>query len=165
MEVCNLDYDDTTSYGPEHITLNTTTNKPYYYYIHRYAGSGSISTSSAKITVHKGNTKIAEFNVPTNLGTSDYWNVFAIVNGKLIVKNTMTASPDTAYADTRSAEAVDAATMQVTSAETTAATTEATTAATTEATTAATTEATTTTTEATTTTTAATTTTTEAAAA
>ena len=142
VEVCNLDYDDTTSYGPEHITLNTTTNKPYYYYIHRYAGSGSISTSSAKITVHKGNTKIAEFNVPTNLGTSDYWNVFAIVNGKLIVKNTMTASPDTAYADTRSAEAVDAATMQVTSAETTAATTEAT-AATTEATTAATTEATT----------------------
>ena len=49
VEVCNLDVDDVTSYGPETITLNATNSTPYYYYIHRFAGSGSIATSSAKI--------------------------------------------------------------------------------------------------------------------
>lgn len=99
IEVCNLDYDDTNSYGPEHITLNTTNDAPYYYYIHRYAGSGTVSNSGAKITVEQGNVLIAEFNVPTNLGNEDYWNVFAIKNGELIVNNTFTSSPDLEYAN------------------------------------------------------------------
>ena len=98
IEVCNLDYDDTTSYGPEHITLKPTTYKPYYYYIYRYAGSGTVASSSAKITVHKGNQLIATYNVPTNLGSDDYWNVFAIKNGQIINKNTITSSADTSYA-------------------------------------------------------------------
>ncbi len=97
-EVCNLDVDDTTSYGPETTTLKVSGSKPYYYYIHRYSGSGSIATSAAQIKVYKGSTLVRTFNVPTNLGTSDYWNVFAIVDGRIIVKNTMTTSPDTGYA-------------------------------------------------------------------
>lgn len=99
IEVCNLDYDDTTSYGPEHITLKPTTSKPYYYYIYRYAGSGTVASSSAKITVHKGNQLIASYNVPTNLGSDDYWNVFAIKNGQIINKNSITSSADTNYAN------------------------------------------------------------------
>ncbi len=99
IEVCNLDYDDTNSYGPEHITLKVTTNEPYYYYIYKYAGSGTVAASRAKITVHQGNTLIAEYNVPTNLGGDDYWNVFAIKDGQLITKNTITSSADTSYAD------------------------------------------------------------------
>lgn len=98
-EVCNLDYDDTDSYGPEHITLKATTNEPYYYYIYKYAGSGTVAASRAKITVHQGNALIAEYNVPTNLGGDDYWNVFAIKDGQLITKNTITSSADTSYAD------------------------------------------------------------------
>ena len=98
IKVCSLDYDDTTSYGPEHITLKPTTNDPYYYYIHRYAGSGTVASSGAKITVHKGNQLIATYNVPTNLGSDDYWNVFAIKNGQIINKNTITSSADTSYA-------------------------------------------------------------------
>ena len=100
-EVCNLDYDDTTSYGPEHITLKPTSDKPYYYYIHHYAGSGSISTSNAKIKVEKGGVLIRQFNVPTALGTDIYWNVFAIVNGEIVVKNTITPEPDIVYANNR----------------------------------------------------------------
>lgn len=100
-EVCNLDYDDTTSYGPEHITLKPTSDKPYYYYIHHYAGSGSISTSNAKIKVEKGGVLIRQFNVPTALGTDIYWNVFAIVNGEIVVKNTITPEPDVVYANNR----------------------------------------------------------------
>lgn len=98
IKVCSLDYDDTTSYGPEHITLKPTTNDPYYYYIHRYEGSGTVASSGAKITVHKGNQLIATYNVPTNLGSDDYWNVFAIKNGQIINKNTITSSADTSYA-------------------------------------------------------------------
>jgi len=98
VEVCNLDYDDITSYGPEHITLNTTNDTPYYYYIYRFAGSGTVGNSEAKITVEQGNALIAQFNVPTDLGDADYWNVFAIKNGELIICNTITVSPDLDYA-------------------------------------------------------------------
>lgn len=100
VEVCNLDVDDVTSYGPETITLNATNSTPYYYYIHRFAGSGSIATSSAKIMLYQGENLVATFNVPTDLGSYDYWNVFAISNGELVIKNTMTSSPDTFYAST-----------------------------------------------------------------
>lgn len=96
-EICNLDVDDTTSYGPETITLNTSTDGSYYYYIHRYAGTGSVGSSSAQINVYQGENVVATFNVPTNQGNSDYWNVFSIKDGVLIVKNTITSSPDLTY--------------------------------------------------------------------
>lgn len=98
VEVCNLDHDDTTSYGPETITLNSTTSKPYYYYVYRYAGSGTVASSGAQVKVYQGETLIKTFNVPTNLGSGDYWNVFAIVDGELIIRNTMTTSAETGYA-------------------------------------------------------------------
>ena len=97
-EICNLDVDDVTSYGPETITLTPNTTAPYYYYIYRYSGSGSISTSGAQIKVYSGDTLIATYNAPTDQGTSDYWNVFAIVNGEIIVSNTITSSANTSYA-------------------------------------------------------------------
>ena len=99
LEVCNLDVDDTTSYGPETITLNVNTDKPYYYYIYRYAGSGTVASSEAQIRVYKGETPIAVYNVPTDQGSGDYWNVFAIKSGQIIVKNTITSSADISYAN------------------------------------------------------------------
>lgn len=99
-EVCNLDVDDTTSYGPETITLNTSTyNSPYYYYIYHYAGSGTLAQSEAKINVYQGDTVVATFNVPTDQGSGRYWNVFAIADGQLIVCNTVTSSVDVSYAN------------------------------------------------------------------
>lgn len=99
IEVCNLDVDDTTSYGPETITLRPTTVYPYYYYIHHYAGTGSIATSGAKIQVYQGNNLVATFNAPIDQGNEIYWNVFAIVNGEIVVNNTITDTPNTSYAD------------------------------------------------------------------
>lgn len=98
VEICNLDVDDTSSYGPETITLNTTLDNPYYYYIHRYAGSGSVASSEAQVKLYQGETLVATFNVPTDQGSGDYWNVFAIVNGELVIKNTITNSADVSYA-------------------------------------------------------------------
>lgn len=98
VELCNLDVDDVTSYGPETITLTTEFGEPVYYYIHLYAGSGTLGASGAQVRVYQGDAQVAVFNVPTNLGSGRYWNVFAIKNGELTIRNTITGSPETAYA-------------------------------------------------------------------
>ena len=98
VEICNLDVDDTTSYGPETITLNPTTSGAYYYYIHHYAGEGTIATSGATIKVYQGQNLVKTFNVPAMQGSGIYWNVFAYKNGEFIVNNTITSSPNTTYA-------------------------------------------------------------------
>lgn len=99
VKFCNLDVDDVTSYGPETITLTPTTNEPYYYYVHKYKGTGTVASSEAQVKVYLGDDLVRTFNVPTSLGDSDYWNVFAIKNGNIIVQNTITSSADTTYAD------------------------------------------------------------------
>lgn len=99
VRVCSLDVDDTTSYGPETITLIPTTTHPYYYYIYHYAGSGSIcSTSRANVKLYNGSLLLGSFDAPTTLGDGRYWNVFAIVNGQIIVRNTITSSEEVDYA-------------------------------------------------------------------
>lgn len=100
IEVCNLDVDDTTSYGPETVTLNTTTSNPYYYYIYNYSSSTGLITSEAQIKVYQGENLVATFNVPTNQTDARYWNVFAIVDGEMVVSNTITSSADLSYAGT-----------------------------------------------------------------
>ena len=97
--ICNLDYDDTSSYGPEHVTLTVDDDGVYYYYIHNFSSNYGMTSSGAKITVERGNTTVAVFNVPTDLSDARYWNVFAIKDGRLIISNTITSSPDTSYAD------------------------------------------------------------------
>ncbi len=107
LEVCNLDLDDITGYGPETITLNVNTDAPYYYYVYHYDGSGTLSTSGAQIKVYHGNDPVRTFHVPTGFGQEDYWNVFAIVDGKIISKNTLTFFSDLTYADSRRVSAPD----------------------------------------------------------
>lgn len=98
--VCILDVDDTDSYGPEVVTLKPMNANPYYYYVHRYAGSGTITSSNARVELYKGAQLIRTFNVPSDLGAGDYWNVFAIKNGGIVVNNTATnIDPDTSYAN------------------------------------------------------------------
>lgn len=91
--ICNLDRDDVDSEGPETTRLiPVTTTAPYYFFVHRYAGSGSISTSGATVRVYKSNRMIAMFNAPTDQGTGDYWNVFYIQNGEIHIVNSITNS-------------------------------------------------------------------------
>jgi Sec-independent protein translocase protein TatA len=97
-EICNLDVDDTTSYGPETISLKTYGNDTVYYYVHRYSGSGTLANSGAQVKVYQGENYIGTYNVPIDQGSGDYWNVFAIKDGQLIVTNTVTSTPDTTYA-------------------------------------------------------------------
>jgi len=97
--VCRLDCDDISSYGPEHITLHTTTDKPYYFFVHQYSDDGTLARSGAQVTIHQGNQLLAEFHVPTNWEEAEYWNVFAIVDGEVVVSNSITGTPDLEYAD------------------------------------------------------------------
>ena len=80
VHVANLDVDDTSGFGPETITLIPTTAETYTYYIHRFAGSGTIATSNAKVEVYKGNALIAVYAAPRN-HQGDIWTVFEITNG------------------------------------------------------------------------------------
>ena len=84
----NLDVDDTSSYGPETITLfNTELDAEYKYFIHWYSGSGTWAGSQAKISVYVGNnaTPFRVYDIPVNDSLANtghgFWNVFTLSNG------------------------------------------------------------------------------------
>ena len=92
--VANLDIDDTSSYGPETITVHFANQTELYkYYVHDYTNKENIestymSNSGAKVSVYSGNTLMAVYDIPTNqIGT--VWHVFDFdpVSGRLIFVN------------------------------------------------------------------------------
>jgi hypothetical protein len=78
-----LDHDDTSSYGPETITVsNPQANSIYTYYVHNYSGGTTgLKTSNAKVIVAFNNTQ-QTFNVPNEDGLD--WKVFEIINGVIV---------------------------------------------------------------------------------
>lgn len=101
----NLDIDDLSSYGPETITLNMLPQSAYddytfYYFVRNFTGEdeGKLKESDANITLIKRGGEATEFDVATAQGASaEYWNVFAIKNGQIVERNTLTAGPETNY--------------------------------------------------------------------
>ena len=80
-----LDVDDTTSYGPETITLERKHDgERYVYAVHDYTNSDNpgpfLSKSSAKVFVYVGQTLIRTYYVPTNQ-VGNLWTVFAVTEG------------------------------------------------------------------------------------
>lgn len=86
--VAKLDVDDTTSYGPETITISpptgATTLRPgvYRYTVHHYAGSGNIATSNASVRLILGSGQERIFTPPTPTtdltGAGNIWTVFEL---------------------------------------------------------------------------------------
>lgn len=78
--IAQLDHDDTSSYGPETVTILKQNAGTYSYYVHNYsnrydASSTTLSNSGAKVEVYFGDRLVRTFYVPTNLpGT--VWKVF-----------------------------------------------------------------------------------------
>ncbi len=94
VEMANLDVDDTSSYGPETITILENIYGTYTYAVHNYSNKNSssstaLSFSGAVVRVFVGSVQIAEYNVPTDqVGT--YWTVFEITgNGRIHPINTI----------------------------------------------------------------------------
>lgn len=87
----NLDRDDTTSFGPETVTIRDIENSELYqYYVYDYTNGGDrncseMSNSGAQVRVYHNNNLITSFNItPNQVGY--WWHVFDIRNGKEIIK-------------------------------------------------------------------------------
>lgn len=72
----NLDVDDTSSYGPETITITQFHSGTYRYYVHHFSGTGTLSTSGAIVKVYGDQGLLTTASVPA--GTGEYWYVFDV---------------------------------------------------------------------------------------
>jgi hypothetical protein len=78
-----LDVDDTTSYGPETITVERKhEGERYVYAVHNYSereklNSTSLSASQAKVFVYIGQTLVRTYYIPQNK-VGNLWTVFAV---------------------------------------------------------------------------------------
>lgn len=93
--IASLDRDVTSGYGPETFTLNTLGGRNYYYYVHNFSGNGKFSNGTVTITSPSLGTITYSSNNAT--GSGRYWNVFAYKDGRIVVKNTFSSSPDISY--------------------------------------------------------------------
>ena len=94
VEMANLDVDDTSSYGPETITILERIYDTYTYAVHNFSNRNStnstaLSYSGAMVRVFMGSVQVAEYHVPTDqVGT--YWTVFQIDgSGRITPVNTL----------------------------------------------------------------------------
>jgi hypothetical protein len=92
LSYVNLDLDDTSSYGPETITISRQESGVYRCSVNDFTSDSGTSTralanSGAQVKVYRGGGLAATFNVPSREGT--WWVVFEL-NGDLITPiNTM----------------------------------------------------------------------------
>lgn len=80
----SLDRDDTSSYGPETITINSVNQGSVYtYYVYNFSGGENtvLPQSGAKVELNFNGTQRV-FNVPNENGR--YWKVFEIENGLIL---------------------------------------------------------------------------------
>jgi uncharacterized protein YfaP (DUF2135 family) len=81
----NLDVDDTTSFGPETITIERKhAGERYIYAVHDYSNRGNsnsiaLANSGAKVFVYVGQTLIRTYDVP-KAKVGNLWAVFAVSN-------------------------------------------------------------------------------------
>jgi PKD repeat protein/uncharacterized protein YfaP (DUF2135 family) len=83
-----LDYDVTSGYGPETITIYEKYTGTYQYYIHNYDETPDITTSQAVVQIYNDNGLLQTLQVPTS-GTGLYWYVCDIngANGQISIRN------------------------------------------------------------------------------
>ena len=78
---CELDVDDTTSYGPENLTIYQMTPGTYYYAVYNYSDEALMPGCGARVVLQNGDGDIIKtLDVPA--GSSDYrWWIVARING------------------------------------------------------------------------------------
>ncbi|HGY09205.1 MAG TPA: hypothetical protein ENK37_04000 [Oceanithermus profundus] len=93
-----LDVDDTTSFGPETVTIAQLQSGTYRYAVHWFAGAGSWAGSRAVVKVYDAGGLIASYTAPANssepgAGSLRWWYVFDLEGGTLLPKNTLSTNP------------------------------------------------------------------------
>lgn len=81
--IASLDHDDTTSYGPETVTFDVSSNGTYNYYVQNYSRDGNLNQSDAEVRLYEGNNLIRTFRIPASWSDNNQWQVFSIVNGNV----------------------------------------------------------------------------------
>jgi hypothetical protein len=93
-----LDVDDVTSYGPEHMTIYQHFAGTYTYAVYHYSGSGTLATSGARVSLIKPDGTLQAFSVPTDttgVGSNWWWHVCTIdgTTGVVTTINILSADP------------------------------------------------------------------------
>lgn len=120
-DVANLDVDDTTSYGPETVTVSppsgAATLRPgiYRYSVHHYSGSGTIGSSGATVRLTLANGTIYTY-VPTALSFSGYKDVWTVFELTVAANGTMYIAPVDSVYNESSASSVRSAGRELRSA-------------------------------------------------
>jgi len=73
-----LDVDDTTSYGPETITVYKAMPGVYQYWVYNYSGNPDITTSEANVKIYNGTQLLNNYDIPTAPEGWRAWHVFDI---------------------------------------------------------------------------------------
>lgn len=76
-KAAELDVDDTSSYGPETVTISNKLKGTYQYAIYLYAGKGTLGRSQATVELVKNGCEKEKFSVPTSCNKK-WWHVFNI---------------------------------------------------------------------------------------
>lgn len=104
----NLDVDDTSSYGPETVTITSLVTGTYRYSVHNYSnqstsGGSGIASSPAKVEIYNHSGLIQSFIAPTFTGNGNTWRVFELVasGGNFVINpiNTYVMATDATTAD------------------------------------------------------------------
>lgn len=82
--IAELDLDDTSSYGPETITIHDTSGELDYIVVD-YTGSTGVGRSGAEVKVYKGNQLLMTVTPPLDMGLG--WRVVHISNGEVTLVN------------------------------------------------------------------------------
>ena len=87
-----LDVDDTSSFGPETISIYEQIAGTYRYSVHDFTNlsstsSSALANSGAQVRVFRGGNLVATFNVPAGAGT--LWTVFELTGTGIVPINTM----------------------------------------------------------------------------
>jgi len=104
---CTLDVDDTSSYGPETITVLPEYSGEYIYAVREFSGEGTIATSDAVVQIFDGNTLMHTMGVPSGSpGDGWYWYVGTLnaQTGVLTIDNTYHAGPPVALREPMAAK-------------------------------------------------------------
>ncbi len=80
--IADLDIDDTSSFGPETITLYKTNGK-FEYRVHRFSHDGDLATSGATVKIYtSSSSNPITVTVPDNVD-SQWWTVCTVENGEI----------------------------------------------------------------------------------
>lgn len=94
----NLDVDDTSSYGPEVVTIYPCMlDADFSYYVYNYSQSGTMTHSQAEVELKKGNKVIWQGKVPTNNNPGLFWTIFKVKNGCIYIVNEIGTSVSTSF--------------------------------------------------------------------